>query len=222
MPEGVLMVQIDRAPGGGKGASESSTLATADADGTSPYDPSANPLARECDYFSNSSEAECARRGSIYLNSSEEEHARRGTHGPDRSSTRWGKGASQATIGDPSSNPGSGYISYNSEQYEVAATVATQRPASTSSSGVPFEICYVCKYLDAMVYFDCSHCNRHGEKFRIAICQECSKARCPNCGCPIEESNLDKISGMSNEVSCDELESDDPRNADCPGRIFYH
>ena len=200
---------------------KSSTLATGDADGTSSleetYDPSTNPLSVQCNYFSNSSEEEYAHRD-------REEYARRGTHGPE-SGTRWGKGASKGTIGDPSSNPcatRSGYIIYNSEEYEVAATVATQRPASRSSSGVPFEICYVCQYLDAMVYFKCSHCNKHGEKFRIAICQECSKAGCPNCGCPIEESNLDKISGMSNEVSCEELESDDPRNANCPVRIFYH
>ena len=62
------------------------------------------------------------------------------------------------------------------------------------------------------------------KKFRIAICLECveSKKRCPECGSPIEEIDLEKISGMSNEASSEELESNDPRNADCPVRISYH
>ena len=197
-----------------KTQAKSPTLATADADGTSSHDPSTNPLAWQCNYFSNSSEEENAQR-------------ELDIHGPDRSGTRWEKGASTGTIGDPSSNPGatgSGYITYNSEEYVVAATVATQRPASTSSSGVPFEVCYLCKRVDAQVYFRCSSCSRGGRIWRIAICQECVKSngRCPNCDSPIEEFDLEEISGMSNEVSTEELEGDDPRNADCPVQIFYH
>ena len=46
---------------------KSATLATGDADGKSPYDPSRNPCARECDYYSNSSEKEYALRDIIFI-----------------------------------------------------------------------------------------------------------------------------------------------------------